>query len=310
MIRKKQMAQAKEARFHHITCLTKPQIEKLLARKVLQMDLFEENICEVAAQKGQECLRYVLRRNPCRQEEMTQSRQEKKAAMEKAVVAANAYLAAHPRAKPATQERKIAARLKRRNVDNWLAVATKGRKLSLKASQEELDREAQLDGCYVVQTDLPPEEADAQTVHDRYKDLGRVERDFRTLKQGHLEMRPWYVGKEESTQAHALTCMLALKVRRHLEKAWRPLETTVEEGVRELETLCVTELVHEKTGTVAARQVPLPSPRQRQLLDALGLTLPASAPEAKVKVVTRKKINKTRKPVEKQGRNHVFRLES
>ena len=299
MIRQKQMAQAKEARFHYITCLTKPQIEKLLARKVLQMDLFEEKICEVAVQEGGECLRYVLRRNPFRQKETAQSRQEKKAAMEKAVVAANAYLASHPRAKPATQAGKIAARLKGRKVDNWLAVETKGRKLALKASQEELDREAQLDGCYVVQTDLPSKQADAQTVHDRYKDLGRVERDFRTLKQGHLEMRPWFVAKEENTQAHALTCMLALKVRRRLEKAWWPLETTVEEGLRELETLCVTELVHEKTGAVAARQIPLPSPRQKQLLDALGLTLPAAAPEAKVKVVTRKKINKTRKPVEK-----------
>ena len=43
----------------------------------------------------------------------------------------------------------------------------------------------------------------------------------------------------DNTQAHALTAMLALKVRRHLERAWRSLEVTVEEGLRQLEQLCV-----------------------------------------------------------------------
>ncbi|HOR73150.1 MAG TPA: hypothetical protein PLY00_17985 [Verrucomicrobiota bacterium] len=36
-----------------------------------------------------------------------------------------------------------------------------------------------------------------------------------------------------------MTAMLALKVRRHLEQAWRSLEVTVEEGLRQLEQLCV-----------------------------------------------------------------------
>lgn len=42
--------------------------------------------------------------------------------------------------------------------------------------------------------------------------------------------------------AHALTAMLALKVRRRLQSAWEPLNTTVEEGLDGLATLCVMEL--------------------------------------------------------------------
>ena len=156
-----------------------------------------------------------------------------------------------------------------------------------------------MDGCYVVETDLKTSQADAQTIHDRYKDLAFVERDFRTLKTGHLEFRPWFVCTEDNTQAHALTSMLALKVRRHLERAWWPLEVTVEEGLRELETLCVMELVHPESGEVVARQVPEPSAGQKQLLAALKLGLPASVPQAEVIVGTRKKINKVRKPLEK-----------
>ena len=39
------------------------------------------------------------------------------------------------------------------------------------------------------------------------------------VSQRHLEVRPWFVCLEENTRAHALTAMLGLKVRRHLEKA-------------------------------------------------------------------------------------------
>jgi hypothetical protein len=66
-----------------------------------------------------------------------------------------------------------------------------------------------------------------------------------------------------------------MKVRRHLEQAWWSLETTVEEGLRELEKLCVIELVHRDSGEVVSRHVPEPSPYQKQLLDALKLP-PAS----------------------------------
>jgi hypothetical protein len=114
-----------------------------------------------------------------------------------------------------------------------------------------------------------------------------------------LEFRPWFVCTEDNTQAHALTSMLALKVRRHLERAWWSREVTVEEGLRELETLCVMELVHPQSGQVVARQVPEPSARQKCLLDALKLSLPASAPKATVIVGTRKKINEVRKSPDK-----------
>jgi len=294
MIRGDQKAAARKAGFHFISALTKPQIEKLLKDKVLQMELFDEPVSEVMGEDGR---RYVLRRNPVRQQEMAQSREQKRQAVEQALRQANAYLAQHPRAKVATQRRHLAAKLERWGIDDWLQLQVKKGRLRLKLDRSALEAQAKLDGCYVIETDLQTGQADAQTVHDRYKDLSQVERDFRTLKSGHLDFRPWFVCGEENTQAHALTAMLALKVRRHLEQAWWPLEVTVEEGLRELEQLCVIELVHSSSGKVVAREVPLPSPRQRQLLEALGLSqsLPRLAPAAKVIVGTRKKINGVRK---------------
>ncbi len=296
MIRSDQKAAAQKAGFHFITALTKPQIQKLLAEKVLQLGLFEEQVQEVLGEDGR---RFVLRRNPVRQEEIQRAREQKRQALEAALKKANTYLDEHPRAKVQIQRRHLAARLEHFNVQEWLKLRVRKKRLVLTLDAAALKAAAQLDGCYVVETDLKAEQAKAQTIHDRYKDLAAVERDFRTLKTGHLRIRPWFVCTEDNTHAHALTSMLALKVRRHLERAWWSLEITVEEGLRQLEKLCVIELVHPASGKVVARQVPEPNALQKQLLDALKLVLPDKVPEAKVTVGTRKKINEERKALEK-----------
>lgn len=296
MIRSEQKAAALAADFHYITALTKPQIQKLLADQVLQLELFEDTLSEVLAPDGR---RFVLRRNPQRQQELEQTRQQKRQALETALGKANAYLAAHPRGRVRTQRRHLEAKLQSYQLEDWLQLWARGRRLTLKEDTTARQQAAQLDGCYVVETDLKASQANAQTVHDRYKDLALVERDIRTLKTGHLEFRPWWVCKAENTQAHALTAMLALKVRRHLELAWWPLEVTVKEGLEKLAHLCVVEVVHPQSGQVVARRVPEPNTQQKQLLDALGIVLPATLPEAQVQVGTRKKINKVRKTLEK-----------
>jgi hypothetical protein len=296
MIRSEQKEAAVAAGFHFITALSKPQIEKLLAQGVLQLELFQERVCDVVGPEGR---RFVLRRNPIRAAELQRTRQQKHQRLEAAVRKANAYLRQHKRARVDTQYRQLAEQMQTLGVDDWLRLSARGRQLVLSVDTGALEAASQLDGCYVVETDLEPAQADAQTIHDRYKDLALVERDFRMLKTGHLELRPWFVCTEENTQAHALTAMLALKVRRRLEQAWRSLDVTVEEGLRQLEQLCVMELLDSASGHVLARQVPEPNGCQKQLLEALGLSLPGTVPEAKVVVVTRKKISQKRKPLAK-----------
>jgi transposase len=214
MIRTDPKAVAQKAEFHFVTALTKPQIQKLLADKVLQLELFEEQVHEVLGEDGR---RFVLRRNPVRQEELQRAREQKQPALEAALKKANTHLEEHPRAKAATQRRHLAARLESLQVQDWLKLTVNKQRLVLSRDAQALQAAAQLDGCYVVETDLKTSQADAQTIHDRYKDLAFVERDFRTLKSGHLEFRPWFVCTEDHTQAHALTSMLALKVRRQLD---------------------------------------------------------------------------------------------
>ena len=296
MIKSDQKAAAQKADLHFITSLTKPQIRKLLDQKTFQLELFEEKVSEVI---GDDDRRYILRRNPVRQQELARGRAQKRQVVEAALQKANAYLDEHPRAQVRTQRRKLSAQIEHLKIDSWLKLSVRKKHLVVTVDEPALQEAAQLDGCYVVETDLKAAQAGAQIIHDRYTALEEVERDFRTLKTGHLECRPWFVVLADNTQAHALTCMLALKVRRHLERAWWKLEVTVEEGVDLLKELCVMELVHPQSGAVVARQVPEPSARQKELLDALGLTLPSVAPEALVEVGTRKKIQEERQTLEK-----------
>lgn len=292
MIRSKQMEQAQAAGFHYITALTKPQIEALIRTGTFQIDWFEEKVTEIA---GSDDRRYVLRRNPVRAEEIDQSRTAKKRALATRLEKANEYLRQHSRAKVQTQQRLLQAKIKQLCVDSWLSVKFQQRQLTLEENSDARQEQARLDGCYVIQTDLPKKAASATTVHDRYKDLALVERDFRTLKMGHLNFRPWFVVTEDNTHAHALTSMLALKIRRHLEHAWQKLDITVEEGLRELERLNVMELVATDSKEVIARLLPQPSPLQGQLLESLKITLPEKVPTAKVTVGTRVKLTDARK---------------
>ena len=92
-----------------------------------------------------------------------------------------------------------------------------------------------LDGCYVLETDLPAAVADARTVHARYMNLPEIERDFRTMKTGQLELRPIFLRKAERTEGHALVTMLALKLVRALDQRAAPLGLTVTDALARLD---------------------------------------------------------------------------
>jgi hypothetical protein len=76
-----------------------------------------------------------------------------------------------------------------------------------------------LDGCSVLETDVPQTALDAQAVHDRSRDLPEVEQDFRTLTTGLLAGRPIFVRKAPRTRAPVLVTMLALTVVREMRRA-------------------------------------------------------------------------------------------
>jgi hypothetical protein len=59
--------------------------------------------------------------------------------------------------------------------------------------------------------------------HQAYKDLSRVEREFRSLKTVDLEVRPIRHWTAQRVRAHVFLCMLAYHVEWHLRQALAPL---------------------------------------------------------------------------------------
>ena len=94
MIKGGQVEDLKKAGFSYITAITKPQIRSMIKKGVFQLGLFDEKMCEVE----QDGVRYILRRNPIRAEEMAQSRAERLALLQELAAGQNQYLTDHARA--------------------------------------------------------------------------------------------------------------------------------------------------------------------------------------------------------------------
>jgi transposase len=274
--------------FRYITAITKPQIQKLLCEGKLQYELFNEKICEI--KDGG--IRYVLRRNPLRAELMAESRESKLSSIMKIAEKQTLYLAEHPGADAAKALGKVIAKIEKLKAAKWLTADEQERVISVTKDDDALSKVALLDGCYVIKSDVPEDDADAQTLHDRYCDLELVERTFRTMKTTHLEMRPVFVKKKSSTQGHAFVVMLALLLQRELERCWKQIDVSVEEGIDELASIHLQDLT---LGNKTVQNIPAPTKLGCQLLESAAVVLPSVFPKVKANVHTTKKLPSERK---------------
>jgi transposase len=142
------------------------------------------------------------------------------------------------------------------------------------------DREVRLEGRYVIATS----EADLTALDAvaLYKDLTRVERGFRRMKDV-LSMRPVYHQVEPRVKAHIFVAALGLLLQTLLDHRLKAagVDLSAEEALQAVETIRhVRFAIHAETrsGVSAA------NPRARQVLQALGIqdlrppTPPADAP--------------------------------
>jgi len=288
MIKSAQIRDLTTEKYHYITALTKAEIETLLKKDVVQMELFDETVCEVES----EGIRYIYRRNPVRTGEIRDSRESKLRKVCDLCEQKTRYLSQHSRAKVKVAKRIVKEKAGKLKIDKWVDILTRGRNLSLKVKDTELEEEKKLDGCYVIKTDLSVETASKQTVHDRYKSLAEVEWAFRTMKTALLHIRGIFVRKAHRTRAHVFAIMLAYLVAYELRRLWYDVEVTIEEGINELSSLCATEVI---VGDVSFQTVPEPRELSMLLLKRANVNLPDVIPCRKVNVFTRKKLVEERR---------------
>jgi transposase len=227
-------------------------------------------------------VRLILRRSEALRQHEARRRADKWAKLQSLITARNTFVAAAKRAKPETGLRTLQAWVKRHKLEAFVHVSLhEGRLMATRDTAAQAEA-TELDGCYVLETDVPQPALEAQAVHDRYRDLHEVEQDFRTMKTGLLEVRPIFVRKAPRTRAHVFVTMLALQVVREMRRGLvaafgttddDKMAVTVEDALLALARLCL--LTYHVQGTSVTR-LPTPDERQKAILDALGTPLPPS----------------------------------
>ncbi|NPA45686.1 MAG: IS1634 family transposase, partial [Chlorobi bacterium] len=199
-------------KWHYLTSITKQQIRTLVKQEVIQLELFTDELVEVEF----EGVRYILRRNPYRAEAIGKNREERISVIQDFVEQQNRYLASHERAREEVALRRVKEKIEKLGLENIFKARIENRRIQLELDEIKLKEQEELDGCYVIKTDVPKEELDTVKAHDRYKDLAKVEMAFRVMKTTLEEIRPVYVRKEETTRGHVFIVMLAYMIIKYI----------------------------------------------------------------------------------------------
>jgi transposase len=277
MIKAKGKGQLEQAHFRYITALTKPQIRKLIKADVMQPDLFDEQVVEVT-HGGK---RLVLRCDPATRSKERHRREDKLRRLVERVTERNAFVAQSARAKPEAGLRQLKQWAGHYKLSAFVELSLNDRAIELQIDEQAKQEAALLDGCYCIESDVPAAHLSTQDVHDRYKDLQAVERNFRRLKTTFLEVRPIFVRKEPRTRGHVFVAMLALKVLRLMDQrlggVFGTTDTNPEAETADsaLAALSRLSLQHYCIGEQDILGLPRPDARQQQILDALNVKLVA-----------------------------------
>lgn len=271
-------------KLNYITAITKPQVEKLIKEGVMQYELFDEDLVEIESEN----VRYLLRKNPIRAQEIENTRLSKIERLKTLITKENKYLEEHQKAKPTVAEKRVIAKSNRLKLNKVVTITTSNRIIKFEINTEELIKISRLDGCYVIKTDLKKEIISSEKVHARYKGLSVVENAFRTMKTALLEMRPIYVRKADRTKAHVFIIMLAYMIEHQLRNYWRDIDITVGEGISELASICSIK-IKTKNG-ISYQTIPKPRELGNILLKAARIGLPTAIPTIDAIVDTRKKL--------------------
>jgi hypothetical protein len=169
--------------------------------------------------------RLVVCRNPAVAAERARKRAELLVATETDLARIQAAVAREIR--PLRGRDKIGLRigqvLGRRKMAKHFQLSIEDAAFRFARDQASIDREAALDGFYVLRTSVAQPELDSAATVLAYKSLAQVERAFRTIKTTDLEVRPIHHRLAGRVRAHVFLCMLAYYVMFHMRQALAPM---------------------------------------------------------------------------------------
>ncbi len=197
-----------------VTSLRAPQIRKLVEAEAFQLSLFDKQHLAEVTHSSYPGERLIICKNPLLAAERKRKRNAMLDATEKKL---EKLQSATQREKRALKGKdKIGVRvgrvLARSKMAKHFRLTIEENAFSFERNTDRIEKEARLDGIYVLRTNVKTEALSPQDVVASYKNLHYVERAFRCTKTVDLHVRPIHHHKEERVRAHIFLCMLAYYV--------------------------------------------------------------------------------------------------
>ena len=208
-----------------ISALRSGSIRELVAGGYLQLSLFDEqNLAEIRSPDypGE---RLIACYNPLLADQRRRKREELLAATEKELERIAAEVKRRTRT-PLTADQigvKLGRVLHRYKVGKHFATKMGDGLFAWSRREESIQREAALDGLYVIRSSEKKARLSAADTVRCYKSLAQVERAFRCLKGVDLRLRPIFHRTPERVRAHIFLCLLAYYVEWHMRRDLAPL---------------------------------------------------------------------------------------
>ena len=208
-----------------ISALKSIQIQQLVKGGSLQFSLFDEQDLGEIQDPSYAGERLIACRNPLLAEERSRKRTELLAATEKRL---NKIVEATKRKRRPLRGRReigltVGKTLGRFKMGKHFSLSIEDDGFSFQRKQDNIEREAALDGIYVIRTSVPAEKLSSDKVVGCYKRLSDVERAFRSLKSVDPKIRPIYHHLADRVKAHVFLCMLSYYVEWHMRQALAPI---------------------------------------------------------------------------------------
>jgi len=204
-----------------ISALRSADIQQLVQGGALQLSLFDEqNLAEIVAPEfpGE---RLIACHNPLLAEERRRKRAALLAATEQKLAGIAREVARRKRTPLTAAEigKKVGAVMNQFKMAKHFDTTIKEGAFAYARREQQIEREAQLDGIYVIRTSEPQSRLSAADTVRSYKLLAQVEHAFRCLKGIDILVRPIRHRDEQRVKAHLFLCMLAYYVEWHMRKA-------------------------------------------------------------------------------------------
>jgi len=237
-----ELSEEERQNIFYISALSNSEIRALINDKVIQLELFSNQLVEIE----EASTRYILCNNPKLEKEKNRTRDNLKSRFEKEINAIKKSwekrrkqnLDNLEKIKNGHKNKKLVTTFSHKKLDNYKYRATKALKqykmskfftIAITNDEFKIDYELDkyqdqksLDGKYVIESTVSKEEMTSKEIREKYKELQNVEHAFRDLKTDKLNVRPIYHVNEAQTRGHIFVSMLSYAIIKELETSIYP----------------------------------------------------------------------------------------